>query len=54
MGTKFQLSRLTFIFTNCYQLSSGVDCWLKVLLEIFNFSFYAHSKGDMHAKIQLS
>ena len=26
---KFQLSRLIFIFINCYQLSSGVDsCWL--------------------------
>ena len=44
---KVQLSRLIFVFTNCYQLSSAADsCWqvMPADMKKFDWIFYEHTK----------
>ena len=54
---KFHLSKLIFIFINCYQLSSAVNsCWQLMTAHIkkFDLDFYIHTKVDTCSKFQLS
>ena len=52
-NTKFQLSRLIFIFITYYQLISAVDsCWGLIEKKV-SWNFHVHSIGDIFAKFQL-
>ena len=48
---KFQLSRLIFIFINCYQLSTAVNSWYK---KKYDWYFHVDTTVDMYAKFELS
>ena len=54
MYSKFQLSRMIFIFINFYQLSSAVDSWWQLIWKKIYLNFHVPTKVETCAKFQLS